>query len=71
MTRAWAAGAALLLSTAASACPICFGGLDDKRGLAAGLWWLVVIMLSLVLAMIGAIGWTFWTIERRRKEAGA
>jgi hypothetical protein len=63
--------AALLAPVAASACPVCFGALDNKSGLAAGFWWGIVILLAATMSLVAAIGWSIWTVERRRAEADA
>ena len=63
--------AVLLAPAAASACPVCFGALDNKSGLAAGFWWGIVILLAVTMSLVVGIGWTVWTIERRRREADA
>jgi hypothetical protein len=69
--RALLAAALLVLPRAASACAICFGGLDNKSGLARGFWWGIVILLGITMSLVGAISYTVWRVERRREEAGA
>lgn len=69
--RSAATLAALLLPAAAAACPVCFGALDNKQGLAAGIWWGIMILLTVTMTLVAAIGWTVWSIERRRGKAGA
>jgi hypothetical protein len=63
--------AALLAPRSALACAICFGGLDNKTGLAAGFWWGIVILLAITMTLVAAIGWAVWSVERRRREADA
>jgi hypothetical protein len=63
--------ALLALPRAARACAICFGGLDNKSGLAAGFWWGIVILLAITMALVAAIGWAVWSVEKGREEAGA
>ncbi len=63
--------AALLLPAAASACPVCFGALDNKTGLASGIWWGIMILLTVTMTLVAAIGYAAWSIERRRGEADA
>jgi len=65
------AAALLALPRSASACAICFGGLDNSSGLARGFWWGIVVLLAVTMSLVGAIAWAVWTVERRRKEAGA
>ena len=65
------AAALLALPRAASACAVCFGGVDNKSGLVAGFWWAIVLLLSVTMSLVGAIGWTLWSVERRRAERGA
>jgi hypothetical protein len=50
----------------ASACAVCFGGADGRSGLANGFWWGIVILLLITMSLVGAIGWTIWTVEKRR-----
>ena len=69
--RLLALAAAFLVPVAASACPVCFGGLDNKTGLAAGFWWGIVILLAVTMTLVGVIGWAIWSVERRRAEAEA
>lgn len=71
MRAALAAAAVLALPRAAGACAVCFGGLDGKAGLASGFWWAIVLLLSVTMSLVGAIGWTLWSVERRRAERGA
>jgi hypothetical protein len=63
--------AALLAPAAAAACPVCFGALDNKSGIAAGFWWGIVILLAVTMSLVAGIGYAVWSIERRRNEAGA
>lgn len=68
--RAVATLVALLLATAASACPVCFGELDNKQGLASGIWWGIMILLTVTMTLVAAISYAVWSIERNRKKAG-
>jgi hypothetical protein len=61
----------LLAPRAASACAVCFGAADGKSGLANGFWWGIVILLTVTMSLVGAIGWTLYSVERRRHAEGA
>lgn len=61
----------LLAPRAASACAVCFGAADGKGGMYAGFWWGIVILLSVTMSLVGAIGWALWTVERDRAELDA
>ncbi len=61
----------LLIPLPAGACAVCFGGLDNQSGVAAGFWWAIVLLLTVTMSLVGGIGWTLWTVERRRAEKGA
>ena len=62
---------ALVLPRLAAACPVCFGAADNRGGLAQGFWWGIVILLAITMSLLAAIGWTLWTVERRRTQADA
>jgi hypothetical protein len=53
---------------AASACAVCFGGGDGQSGFSHGIWWGVVILITVTMSLVGGIGWAMWTVERRRAE---
>jgi len=61
----------LLAPRAASACSVCFGGGDGKSGLSHGIWWAIVILLTVTMSLLGGIGWTLWSVERDRAERDA
>ena len=66
------AAALLLLAPApAAACAVCFGGADGKSGLANGFWWGIVVLLTVTMGLVAMIGWTLWSVEKRRAEADA
>jgi hypothetical protein len=67
--RAAALAVLLLTPAAASACSVCFGGVDGRKAFFMGLGWSILIMLAFTLTLIGGIAWTLWTIERGRKDA--
>ncbi|MFI5362424.1 MAG: hypothetical protein ACHQ49_10675 [Elusimicrobiota bacterium] len=65
MIRALSA-ALLLAPRAASACAVCFGQADGKSGFANGIFWGIVILLSVTMALVGGIGYAIWSVERER-----
>ena len=67
-----ALSAALLLAPrAAGACAVCFGQADGKSGFANGIWWGIMILLTVVLSLVGGIGYAMWTVERQRAKRDA
>ena len=56
---------------AASACAVCFGLADGKSGLYRGIWWGIVLLLTVVMSLVGGIGWAMWSIERGRAARDA
>jgi hypothetical protein len=71
MKRVFSAAALLLAPRIAGACAICFGGLDNKSGLAQGFWWAVVLLILITMSLLAGIGWTLWTVERDRAARDA
>ncbi len=69
--KALAAAALLIVPRAASACAICFGATDTQKGFFTGLGWAIITLVSLVLTLIGGIGYAMWTVERERAARGA
>ncbi len=63
--------ATLLHTSSAQACSVCFGGADGRGGLARGFWWGIVLLLAITMSLVGAIGWTLWTVENRRARTNA
>jgi hypothetical protein len=59
--------AILLAPSTASACAVCFGGLDSSGGTARGLWWGIVLLLGTTMSLVAAIGWAAWTVEKQRE----
>ena len=64
---------AALLATprTAGACAVCFGGPDGKSGLFNGIWWGIVILLTVTMSLVAGIGWAVWSVERGRAARGA
>lgn len=59
------------LPKSAYSCAVCFGGFDGKSGLAKGFWWGIVVLLVVTMSLVAGIGWTLWTVERRRNSGEA
>jgi hypothetical protein len=67
--RGWTAAAALAAyPRAADACAVCFGLGENSKGLAAGFWWGIVILLAVTMSLVGSIGYAVWSVERARGE---
>lgn len=70
MTRAALASVLLAAPRAASACAVCFGAADGKSGLANGIWWGIVILLTVTMSLVAGIGYAIYSVERRREAEG-
>lgn len=71
--RALAAALSLLaLPGSAAACAVCFGAAPGAKGLLDGIWWGIIILLSVTMSMAGGIGWLLYKVEKSREahEAG-
>ncbi|MDD5301961.1 MAG: hypothetical protein PHS14_02545 [Elusimicrobia bacterium] len=55
-----------LLPGSAAACAVCFGGAAGAKGLFDGIWWGIIILLSVTMSMIGGIGWLLYKVEKDR-----
>ena len=55
-----------LLPGSAAACAVCFGGVAGNTGLFDGIWWGIVLLLSVTMSMVGGIGWLLYKVERHR-----
>lgn len=65
--RTLALAALLLLSRGtAAACAVCFGGASGAKGLFDGVWWGIVLLLTVTMSMVGGIAWLLWKVERHR-----
>lgn len=65
--------AALLapLPGSAAACAVCFGSTPGAKGLLDGIWWGIVILLTVTFSMVGGIGWLLYKVEKDRKSSEA
>jgi hypothetical protein len=64
-----ALGAAALLAAlpgSAAACAVCFGGAASNKGLLDGIWWGIVVLLTVTMFMVGGIGWLLYKVEKDR-----
>lgn len=57
----------LLLAAPAAACPSCSGAFQG--GVADGIWWGIVILLTVTFSLVGGFAYTLWRVEKRRLEA--
>lgn len=57
----------LLAAAPAAACPSCAGAFQG--GVADGLWWGIVILLSVTFTLVGGFAYTLWRVERQRLDA--
>lgn len=57
----------------AAACAVCFGKAPGNQGLFDGIWWGIVLLLSVTMAMVSGIGYLLWKVEKSRpvEETGA
>lgn len=60
-----------LLPGSAAACAVCFGGASGAKGLFDGVWWGIVLLLSVTMSMVGGIGWLLWKVEKSRNASEA
>jgi hypothetical protein len=56
---------------AASACAVCFGGGDGTSGLSHGIWWAIVLLLTVTMSLVAAIGYALYSVEARRARMDA
>lgn len=61
----------LLAPHSASACAVCFGGGDGTSGLSHGIWWAIVLLLTVTMSLVAAIGYALYSVEARRAEMDA
>ena len=54
-----------LLAGPAAACSVCFGG-KSNPGLLDGIWWGIVLLLTVTMSLVGGIGWLLYKVESRR-----
>jgi hypothetical protein len=55
-----------LLPGSAAACAVCFGGAAGNKGLFDGIWYGIVVLLSVTMSMVGGIGWLLYKVEKHR-----
>lgn len=61
-----------LLPGAASACAVCFGkATPATQGLFDGIWWGIIVLLSITMSMVCGIGWLLYKVEKNRRDAEA
>jgi len=56
----------LAIGERASACAVCFGKAEGQQGLLDGIWWGIILLLTVTMSMVGGIGWLLWKVEKRR-----
>lgn len=71
MRRPALAALAPLLPGSAAACAVCFGSAPGAKGLLDGIWWGIVILLSVTMSMVGGIGWLLYKVEKDRASGEA
>lgn len=50
----------------AAACAVCFGGASGAKGLFDGVWWGIVLLLSVTMSMVGGIAFLLYKVESHR-----
>lgn len=55
-----------LLPGSAAACAVCFGGAAAGKGLIDGFWWGIILLLTITMSLVGAIGWLLYKVEKDR-----
>ncbi len=59
-----------LRPSSAAACAVCFGkATPATQGLFDGIWWGIIVLLSITMSMVGGIGWLLYKVEKHRREA--
>lgn len=64
--RSALAAALALLPGSAGACAVCFGNSPGSKGLFDGIWWGIVVLLTVTMTMVGGIGWLLYKVEKDR-----
>lgn len=54
----------------AAACATCFGQ-AQSGGVFDGIWWGIVLLLTVTMSLVGGIGWTLYKVEKGRLEREA
>ena len=60
-----------LLPGSAAACAVCFGNTPGAKGLLDGIWWGILILLTVTMSMVGGIGWLLYKVEKARLASEA
>lgn len=62
-----------LLPGSAAACAVCFGKVSGQQGLFDGIWWGIVLLLTVTMSMVSGIGYLLWKVEKSRpvEDTGA
>jgi len=47
-------------------CAVCFGGASGAKGLLDGIWWGIILLLTVTMSMVGGIAWLLYKVESRR-----
>ncbi|MEK7232357.1 MAG: hypothetical protein AAB268_00965 [Elusimicrobiota bacterium] len=55
-----------LMPGCAAACAVCFGGATGNKGLIDGIWWGIIILLSVTMSIVGGICWLLHKVEKDR-----
>lgn len=55
-----------LLPGSAAACAVCFGNAPGSKGLIDGIWWGIIILLSVTMSMVSGIAWLLYKVEKDR-----
>lgn len=55
-----------LMPGSAAACAVCFGSAPGAKGLLDGIWWGIIILLSVTMSMMAGIGWLLYKVEKDR-----
>ncbi|MBI4060008.1 MAG: hypothetical protein HY403_01115 [Elusimicrobia bacterium] len=71
MKAALPAALPALLPGSAAACAVCFGKAPGNQGLLDGIWWGIILLLSVTLSMVGGIAWLLYRVEKDRRKKGA
>jgi hypothetical protein len=53
-----------LLPGSAAACTACFGKTSDQS-LLDGIWWGIILLLTVTMSLVGGIGWFLYKTEKK------
>jgi hypothetical protein len=71
MRRARLAALLPLLPGAAAACAVCFGKAPGQQSLFDGIWWGIVLLLTVTMCMLSGIAWLLYKVEKNRRHEEA